>query len=138
MSVADPLPDRDLLKVVRSDSRYAYGAYEFVFEALGYTQHLSGRDAEDLSQAQKHVSGQQLLDGIRRLALEQFGLMTLSVFHQWGIHATADFGEIVFNLVEGDLLKKTPEDRREDFHNAFGFEEAFRTCYRIPIERDVP
>ena len=138
MSVAYPLRDEELREVARKDPRYGYGAYEFVLEALGYTQYLEGRDAEALSREEKHVTGQQLVEGIRRFALDQFGMMSLPVFHQWGIRSTADFGEIVFNLVENDLLKKTSEDRREDFHNGFDFEQVFRAHYKIPIEPDAP
>jgi len=137
MSAGYPFQDNGLRDVVRKDPRYAYGAYVFVFEALGYTQHMLGCDSEDLPLRQRHVAGRQLLDGVRELALEQFGLMAMTVFQQWGVHSTADIGEIVFSLVENDLLKKTEEDRREDFHNVFDFEEAFRTCYRIPTEPDA-
>ena len=138
MSAGYPFRDDNLRELVRKDPRYGYGAYEFVFEGLGYTQHRLGRDAEELPMRDRHVTGRQLLDGIRELALEQFGLMALAVFRQWGIHTTADFGQIVFNLVENDLLKKTEGDRREDFQDVYDFEEAFRADYRIPTEPDVP
>ena len=138
MSVGYPFRDDGLRALVKEDPRYAYGAYEFVFEALGHTQHELGRDSDELPMRERHVSGRQLLEGIRELALERFGLMAMTVLRQWGIQSTADFGEIVFNLVANDLLKKTDEDRREDFRDVFDFEEAFRTYYRIPTEPDVP
>ena len=137
MSVAYPLRDEAVWEVATRDARYDYAAYEFVLTALRYTQHMLGRDVEELAMADKHVSGRQLLDGVRQMAVEQFGLMALAVFGQWGIRSSADFGEIVFNLVEADLLKKTDEDTREDFRDVFDFEEAFLTSYRIPTDTDI-
>src|SRR5437899_677549 len=103
-----------LVDVTRRDPRYAYEAYEFVFEALKYTQEKLGRLPREETSGepgpQHHVSGPELLDGVRDLALRQFGLMARVVFRMWGIDRTDDFGEIVFNLVEAKLLSKTDHD----------------------------
>ena len=74
----------------------------------------------------RHVTGQELLDGIRAYALEQFGPMVPTVFEEWGLQNCADFGEIVFNMVEIGLLAKTEKDSREDFKSGYDFEDAFR------------
>ena len=66
----------------------------------------------------RHITGQELLDGIRQFALQQFGPMTVTVFEEWGVK-TADFGDIVFNMVEISLLAKTDKDSRDDFTDAF-------------------
>src|SRR5437588_363005 len=92
-----------LAKIVRRDPRYAYEAYEFVYAALSYTQQLldrapPGRGASE-PEAQYHVTGRELLRGVREFALREFGLMARTVFRLWGINCTGDFGEIVFNLV---------------------------------------
>ena len=96
---------------MRRDPRYAYEAYEFVFAALAHTQKLLGREPPrepgDEPEPHHHVSGPELLDGIRDLALREFGLMARTVFRLWGINRTDDFGEIVFNLVEANLMSKT-------------------------------
>ncbi len=127
-----------LVEVVGRDPRYAYEAYEFVYEALNHTQKLLGRIApSDLPpEAEKHhhVSGKELLEGIRDLALREFGLMARTVFHLWGIHRTDDFGEIVFNLVEASLMSKTEEDTRLDFHEVFDLDQALVQGYRIELE----
>src|SRR5947209_14919216 len=91
-----------LAELMRKDPRYAYEAYEFVFQALNHTQKRLNREPPaDADPAQgtepHHVSGPELLEGIRELALREFGLMARIVFHQWGIHRTGDFGDIVFN-----------------------------------------
>src|SRR5712692_10311440 len=110
-----------LTEVVQRDPRYAYEAYQFVFEALQHTQKMLGRmpreEERGEEKAQHHVSGPELLDGIRDLALKEFGLMARTVFRLWGIQSTGDFGEIVFNLVESNLMSKTDHDDRRDFQD---------------------
>src|SRR2546421_1175581 len=123
-------------EVVRRDPRYAYEAYEFVFDALAHTQKMLGRTALPEAQAEQdhHVSGPELLAGIRDLALREFGLMARTVFHMWGIQRTDDFGDIVFNLVEAGLMNKTDEDTRKDFHEVYDLDQALVQGYRIELE----
>ena len=120
-------------ELVRRDPRYAYEAYEFVFAALAHTQKLLGRTppAEASPEQDYHVSGPQLLEGVRDLALREFGLMARTVFRMWGINATADFGEIVFNLIDANLLSKTDRDDRSDFHALFDLDEVLLHSYEI-------
>jgi uncharacterized repeat protein (TIGR04138 family) len=128
-----------LVELVRRDSRYAYEAYEFVFAALHHTQQLLGRVPPAGAQADQehHVTGPELLHGIRDLALREFGLMARVVFHVWGIDRTADFGEIVFNLVEARLMSKTDEDRRRDFHDVYDLDQALVRDYRIELKEEA-
>jgi uncharacterized repeat protein (TIGR04138 family) len=121
--------------VVRRDPRYAYEAYEFLFEALKHTQHRLGRvpPGDAAPDEDYHVSGPELLDGVRELALREFGLMARTVFRQWGIDATADVGELVFNLIDAGLMSKTPDDHRRDFVDVYDLDEALSN-YRIEIE----
>jgi uncharacterized repeat protein (TIGR04138 family) len=130
-----------LMDLTRSDPRYAYEAYEFVFQALEHTHRLLGREppdeTTDPNEPRHHVSGAQLVEGIRLYALQEFGLMARVVFHMWGIHRTDDFGEIVFNLIEAELMSKTPQDRREDFHNLFDLDEALVQGFRIELEEEL-
>jgi uncharacterized repeat protein (TIGR04138 family) len=119
-------------ELVRRDPRYAYEAYEFVFAALAHTQQRSGRPAvTEAGGPEHHVRGAELLDGVRDLAHREFGLMARTVFRLWGINSTADFGEIVFNLVEAELMSKTPEDNRADFVGVYDLDKALVDEYRI-------
>jgi uncharacterized repeat protein (TIGR04138 family) len=115
--------DEAVEQILAKDSRYTRDAYLFVREALDYTQRIVGKETRG---AIRHVSGQELLDGIRRFALNQFGPMVVTVFEEWGVHNCRDFGEIVFNMVESSLLAKTEKDTRDDFQNGYNFTEAFR------------
>jgi uncharacterized repeat protein (TIGR04138 family) len=124
-----------LEEVVRRDPRYPYEAYEFVFAALAHTQTLLGQGTQ--AEQAHHVTGRQLLDGVRDLALREFGLMARTVFHAWGIDNTSDFGEIVFNLVEANLMSKTDEDSRRDFKDVFDLDQALVQDYRIEFKDET-
>jgi uncharacterized repeat protein (TIGR04138 family) len=115
--------DEAVEQILAKDSRYTREAYLFVREALDYTQRLVGKETRGQI---RHVSGQELLDGIRQFALNQFGPMTVTVFEEWGVRNCRDFGEIVFNMVESSLLAKTEKDTRDDFQNGYDFTETFR------------
>lgn len=129
-----------IAEVVRRDPRYAYEAYEFLFAALGHTQQMLGRapseEGAGAAGPQHHVTGRELLDGIRDLALSEFGLMARTVFRLWGIERTDDFGEMVFNLVESNLMSKTDQDTRKDFQNVFDLDQALTQGYRIQLDKD--
>ena len=100
------------------DPRYALRAYEFTRQAVTY--------ASQVVQAHgAHVTGPELLEAIRRFALDRYGLLASDVLRDWGVTSTQDFGEIVFHLVEAELLSKTDEDRLEDFRDVYAFEDAF-------------
>jgi len=113
-----PTSDELLQKILARDPRYAAEAYSFVRSGLDYTVRRLEKP--------RHVSGQELLDGIREFALAEFGPMTKTVLNSWGITCTEDFGEMVFNMVEIGLLGRTDKDSREDFANGYDFEEVFR------------
>ena len=115
--------DEALEQILASDTRYHHDAYAFVREALDYTQKIVGKENAGKI---RHVTGQELLEGIRQFALTQFGPMVLTVFEEWGVRNCADFGNIVFNMVETRLLAKTEADSRADFAGGYDFADAFR------------
>lgn len=125
-----PFDYDDILdQIVDKDIRYHKDAYYFIREALDYTQQKLSKEAG--GDEPRHISGQELTDGLRKYALNNYGPMTKMVLNEWGINATEDFGEIVFNLVENNLLAKTENDSREDFANGFDFDEAFVEPFKV-------
>jgi uncharacterized repeat protein (TIGR04138 family) len=118
----NPSYQETVFEICKKDPRYHSDAYFFLVEALDVTVKDIRKNQPDHG---RHVTGKELLDGIKDYALDEFGPMAFTVFAEWGIHATLDFGEIVFNLVEAGRLGKTENDSREDFKNGYGFEEAF-------------
>ena len=129
-------PQKDPSKVKVRPPMLEYGAYppeayDFVQQGLSFTvQQTHGNKAK--SRASRHVSGQQLCEGIRGYALNQYGMLASAVLRLWNIHSTLDFGRIVFALIEAGQMQKTDEDTIEDFRNVYDFKTAFETEYRIP------
>lgn len=123
-----------LERVLAKDTRYPRDAYLFVREGLDFTQKLITKENKG---QQRHVSGQELLDGIRQFALSEYGPMVTTVLEEWGIHNCQDFGEIVFNMVESGLLAKTEKDTREDFANGYEFDDAFRKPFLPSSKRNA-
>ena len=118
-------------QVLVKDARFHRDAYLFVRDALEFTKKKLVKDRRD------HVSGQELLAGIRDCALAQFGPMTLAVFEEWGLRRCEDFGEIVFNLVDVGQFGKTDADTRSDFEHGYDFHEVFRKPFLPQAKLDV-
>ena len=117
---------------IRPRFKYHPNAYKFVFDGLRYTQNQLERDMTcDPDDEEAHISGTELVYGIRDLALERFGLLTVTVFRHWGIRETADFGRIVFELIERGEMRKTDRDQLDDFIEIYDFDETFVRDYRI-------
>jgi uncharacterized repeat protein (TIGR04138 family) len=109
-------------QICEKDPRYALDAYHFVQEGLNHTLKSLKRGGQH---AHRHVSGQELLHGLREFALKEYGPMSKAVLNEWGIKMTDDFGQVVFNLVNASVLGKNENDSPNDFKNVFTFEEAF-------------
>ncbi len=120
--------------IVARDPRFTADAYHFIREALDHTQKLVAKTPKGTT---RHVTGPELLDGIRQYALGLYGPMTQTVFADWGIRCCDDFGDIVFNLVEAGLLSKTQKDSREDFKGGYDFDDAFRKPF-LPSGKTQP
>jgi len=108
------------------DPRYAREAYVFVSESLGYTVQKTGRKG--------HVTGRELCEGLTEFALQQFGRLARTVLENWGVRRSEDIGEIVFNMVDAGLLRKTDEDRREDFSGVLDLGEALDRGFELHVK----
>lgn len=115
---------------------YHHQAYLFIKEALSSTQEsLRRKTASHPDDESAHISGRELLEGIRVLASRQYGMLAPTVFAWWGVHGTADFGRIVFELVELGELRRTDNDHLSDFEGVYAFEDAFLHDYVIDTSR---
>jgi uncharacterized repeat protein (TIGR04138 family) len=136
-------PSHPIAKLLKDDRRYKIDAYAFVFEALNYAHTQLGMgterpaEAEDepeegsKGESERHLTGQQLCEAIRQYALEQYGYMAKCVLNSWGVTKTGDFGEIVFNLIGIGQMRKTSDDRREDFDDVFDFDTGLEQSFKI-------
>jgi len=113
-----------LAQILVEDPRFTIEAYGFIRESLDFT----------IKHFEKPVDGPgrhaELLEGIRKFALKEYGPLAKTVFERWGVSQTKDFGHLVFNLVGKGVLGKTEEDNLEDFSNGYDFEKAFRDPFR--------
>lgn len=117
LAFRDGVMDRIRLR----EPRYHEHAYLFVLSALEYCQSkLTER---------RHLSGRELLEGCRALAIERYGLLARTVLEYWGVSTTSDFGDVVFALVDLGLLQSQPTDTREEFADVYDFEDAFDRAY---------
>ena len=108
---------RTVARICAADRRYAPEAYCFTLAALHFTVAALPEP--------RHVTGPELLAGIRQYALDQFGGLAQTVLEHWGLRATEDFGHIVFALVDAQVLSKTEQDTLGDFRGRYQFHEAF-------------
>ena len=122
------MKDAELLRqILEKDPRYALEAYLFVLEALFYARKKLNKEG--------HVTGQELLEGIKDLASQRYGLMAKTVLEHWGIKRTLDFGNIVFNMVNDKVLGKTSADSIDDFKDIYDFDEVFVKNYRLEAKK---
>lgn len=117
----------NFIDLLKRDKRYKMESYRFINEALLYAQNVMKLGKESAAEppteiepvGEKHVTGQDLSRAVKEFALDQYGLMARSVLNELGIKKTDDIGRIVYNLIEIGLMKKTSDDRIEDFYNVF-------------------
>lgn len=111
------------------DKRYKPDSYEFVMQALHFTQNMLKK--------QTHVTGRELLEGIRDFAIEQYGPMAKAVLKHWGITKTGDFGNVVFNMVNEKMLSKTEKDSIDDFRDVYDFDAVFSNVLRDSVIKNI-
>lgn len=121
--------------IFEKDRRFDPESYSFLRDALNFTIKLYKKDKK--AAGSRHVSGQELLEGIRQYALKEFGPMVVTVLDYWGIAKTDDFGQMVFNLIEAGVFGKTDTDSLEDFRGGYSFHEAFVVPFQ-PEQTDEP
>ncbi len=119
------------MQAIRDDGRYAPDAYEFIHAGLAYTTRRLSR--RHMVGEPEHVTGQELCEGLRDLAISRWGLLAKAVLQHWNIRRTRDFGEMVYFMIELDLMGRQDSDRIEDFDSVYDFDEAFDS-YTIPLD----
>jgi uncharacterized repeat protein (TIGR04138 family) len=126
----DPTKEKSLQEIVDEVNRYPIEAFLFLQQGLGFAVNRVHGEVTDPN-ASRHISGQQLCEGLREYALAQWGMLARVVLERWGITSTLDFGRIVFALVDAGHMQKTETDTVEDFRNVYDFKTAFDGSYQI-------
>lgn len=119
------VPIIDWHKLAKDAGGFSPHVFEFVRDGLQHASEDAHR-GEDLGEDEsRHVSGQELCQGLRDLAIRRYGPLARTVLEQWNVHSTADFGKVVFTLIDVGVLRKTEDDAFEDFVDVYAFDEAF-------------
>jgi uncharacterized repeat protein (TIGR04138 family) len=122
-------------RIIREDGRYPFEAFDFLHRGL--ERSAQSTHGERVKGQPRHVSGGQLVEALRDLAIEMWGPLAATVLKRWNITSTRDFGEMVFLLVENDLMSKQEDDRIEDFDDVYDFDDVFGK-HRIRLDRGPP
>jgi uncharacterized repeat protein (TIGR04138 family) len=130
-----PSPQPTVEAVVASLGSYSVEAYYFIQQGIHLaTERVHGPYSEEKSRpGTRHVSGRQLCETLRDLAIERWGYMASVVLRSWGLKATSDFGRLVFAFVDAGHWQKTPNDSIHDFESVYSFRDAFDQRYQIKI-----
>ena len=115
-------PDQMISQLMAASSNYAMEAYQFVRAGLDRAQQRRFRSSQTVL---AHISGAELLEAWRELAIERFGKQAKATLNGWGVYKCEDFGEIVFNMVEARLLARQDTDTKADFQGGYNFDAAF-------------
>ena len=134
-----PEESYSLQQLVDKDGRYPVEAYFFIREALAFAADSIEVGSDDHSTSEqlernrreRHLSGQELCEAIRCYALNQYGYMAKVVLNRWGIESTSDFGEIVYNMIDVGIMKKSSRDQKSHFDDVYKFDEAFVDDFQI-------
>lgn len=113
---------RAIKRITSRDARYHVDAYSFMHRAVHFAQEQKARGS---GPKEVHITCKELLDGVRRYGIHEYGPMAMRVFTAWGVKTTEDFGHIVMLMAEENLLGVREEDRIEEFRNAYDFHDAF-------------
>lgn len=124
------VPPKTVEQIAAETGLYPPEAFVFVQQSLAVVaERVHGAKPKS---ANKHVTGQQLAQGLRDVSIETWGLMAGAVLNRWGIYSTLDFGRIVYAMIDASFMAKTQDDSLEDFRNVYDFRAAFERDYRFP------
>ena len=115
---------KNIEKIAREDGRFSPAAIKFVYEGLGYT-------AKKIAEEPRHVTGQTLCEGLKRLAVEKWGRLALLVLSTWGVKGSRDFGEIVYLMIKHKWMSAQATDSIDDFDGAYDFKAVFKDQFEF-------
>ncbi len=114
----------NLDKIARDDGRYHPNAAKFVYEGLGYT--INNPVEEPC-----HVSGQDLCESLRKLAVKKWGRLAMLVLNSWNVRTTRDLGEIVYLMIRHQWMSAQPTDSIDDFNEVYDFKTTFKDQFEF-------
>lgn len=114
---------KSLEKIAREDSRFSPQVFRFVYEGLDTLRKAASE--------RRHVNGQALCEGLRKLAVERWGRLAMLVLNTWGVKTTHDFGEIVYLMIKHEWMRTAATDSIDDFNDVYGFQSVFKDQFEF-------
>jgi len=123
-------------KIAKEDGRYDDAVVKFVYEGLGYAVKKIADEAEETHSQPRHVTGRELAEGLRELALERWGRLGRVVLEHWGVKTTRDFGEIVYLMIKHGWMTSQTTDKIEDFDDIYDFKTVFEEQFQLHLKAE--
>lgn len=124
---------KDRRQIIRNfcerSGKYTPDAYEFV--TTGVIEQVQAMEEP------RHLSALEVLQNLRDQLLENFGLLAPAVLKEWNIRQASDIGEIVFDLIEMQILSASEDDKRSDFNIEFDL-PVKNNCVKRSMPAEVP
>ena len=133
--MTEPQPEKSVEEVIHADGRYPPEAYSFLHEGLARAVRKTYADGESMS-GRHHVTGRQMCSALRNLAAERWGMLAPTVLASWNIHATIDFGHMVYLLIKHSFMHKTDQDSINDFADVFDLSAVFKNVDKFELISD--
>lgn len=115
---------KNLEQIAKEDGRFCAAAVKFVYEGLGFT-------ARKIVDEPRHVTGQNLCNGLKDLAIQKWGRLAILVLSNWDIRTTRDFGEIVYLMIKNKWMSAQPTDSIDDFNDVYDFQTVFKDRFKF-------
>ena len=101
-----------IAQIIEKDATYPEEAYEFVTNVI----HFATKNNEKKEDASRHIGAKKIIKASVDYALNEYGFFAQEVLLNFNIIKAIDIGNIVFNLIEVELLRQSDDDSLEDFN----------------------
>lgn len=121
---------RKINEFYERSGKYAPDAYEFVTGAV--IEQVNRLDPP------RHLSALEVLQGLKKQLTDEFGILTALILESWNIQSASDIGEIVFDLINLQILSASAEDKRSDFDVEFKLVDQPRRRRKKRLDLEIP
>jgi uncharacterized repeat protein (TIGR04138 family) len=129
---------KSIEQIALEDGRYKIDAIRFVYKGLGHTARIEVDESDGAEESEQvisghpnHVSGQELCQGLRHMAIDKWGRLAKVVLNHWGVRTTRDFGEIVYLMIHHKWMSAQAEDSIDDFNEVYDFQTVFEDQFKF-------
>jgi uncharacterized repeat protein (TIGR04138 family) len=95
-------------QIVQKQGKYPAAAYVMIYNTLHWLQE-KGQEG--------HIAGPDLARAVFFYTIDTCGFLAKTVWQQLKLERSEDIGEMVYHLVDANLIGKVPTDNQSDFDN---------------------